>query len=645
LPNISPDETLVVDIESTSFDDKVKGLNPFQGHRIAGVAIGTKDASKQWYMPLRHSSGVLNDSKNFPFEQGIKWLQDTLGNGRDIINHNIKFDMRFLWHDGIEFKGRCIDTMVLGRLVHNDLFGYAPYSLDSLGHRYLGEKKLDEAKAYTKSIKTKDYGRIPVGLMTRYAEKDVELTARLLKKLESLLPSFSSEIWDTEQRLTYWIWKAEMKGMGVDWKKLKQTYITNIERMLELSNQIFDIVGHKFDLGKEAEMTKVLMGELGLVPKSYTEKTHKPQWNKMAFETMDHPIGKPMAEFNSLEHYVNTYCKGWLDRKGDDGRLHSDFRQAGTNTGRWSSQNPNLQNMSPEAEVHAESEEDNVIVAADYSQMEYRIFGHYTKSDSILGEYSKNPYMDFHGHLAGMLGVDRQFAKQMNFSFIYGMGKKKLITNIAGLLALKGAEDETMREQMRTYLTGGGGATAERAKQLNTQETRILANKIFNDYHRRFPEIKKFSNQVSHAIKRRGWIKNFYGRRYVFEPGSPQHQAVNYIVQGSAADCCKTAILSLHEKLQSKYPDVSFIGQVHDSVILECPKDQYEEFVIDMIPVLEEAPFRVPMLVDVKISDRYLAQAVEIEDRLELVGEDKFRQSLRNAREASKTAKTRGWAS
>ncbi len=428
----------------------------------------------------------------------------------------------------------------------------------------------------------------------------------------------------------------------MDWTKLKRTYVQALERMMELSKEIFEIAGHEFDLGSEKAMTQVLMGELGIIPKAFTD-TDKPQWNQMAFETMDHPIGKPMAEFASLEHYTNTYCKGWLERIAEDERLHTSIRQSGTKTGRWSSTDPNLQNLPPEAEVHVIAPEGSVLIAFDYSQMEYRIFGHYTKSENILGAYRENPYMDFHEHLAGMLGVDRQFAKQMNFSFIYGMGRDKLITNIAGLLAIKGAEDENMREQMRTYLTGGGVATADRAKQLNTQETRILANKIYDDYHRKFPEIRGFQKLVDAAIRRRGWIKNFYGRRYVFEPGAPRHTAVNYIIQGSAADCCKERILAMHEELYDRYPDARFILQVHDSVIVECPEELYEDFIIDAVRVLEDAPFRVPMLVDTKISNRYLAQAVEVNARLEH-GEKEFRAAIRNAREASRTAKTRGWA-
>jgi len=531
--------------------------------------------------------------------------------------------------------------MVLARLVHNYL-GKKAYSLDSLGHRFLGEKKDDAVKAYCKSIKTKDYGRTPINLMTTYAERDVWLTAKLYHKLMSLLPDISKDIWDVEQRLTQWIYQAELHGISVDWRKLKTTYASAMQEMLDLSKEIFKIVGHEFDLGSEKEITKVLMGELGIVPKAFTP-TGRPQWNQMAFDTMDHPIGKLLGRFSSIEHFTGTYCEGWINREADDGKLHTDIRQSGTKTGRWSATNPNMQNMPPEAEVHVIAEEGKVLLAFDYSQMEYRIFGHYTKSPNILGAYEKDPYMDFHGHLAGMLGVDRQFAKQMNFSFIYGMGRDKLITNIAGLLAIKG-EDEEMRKQMRTYLTGGGGATADRAKQLNTQETKELANKIYRDYHLKFPEIRDFQKKVEVAVRQRGWIKNYFGRRYMFGGNAPRHKAVNYIIQGSAADCCKDRILAIHEELASKWPDVHFILQVHDSVILEVPEDQYEDYILDVIPVLESSDFRVPMLVDTKVSDKYMAQAVEVKERLEQVGPDKYRKLLRKAREASKTAKTRGWA-
>jgi len=640
LPNFSNDETLIVDLETTSFDDKVSAFEPFNGHRIAGAAIGTLDAKHQWYMPLRHHSG--NDNENFNFTQGIKWLKDVMGSGRDIVNHNIKFDGRFFWQDGIMWNGLIIDTMVLARLVHNAL---PSYSLDNLGKLFLGAAKDPAVSAYAKSIKTKDWGRVPTHLMGPYAEQDVKLTAELFHELERQLPSYSDRVWDIEKRLTKWILRSEITGVNVDWLKLKKTYARCLQEMIDLHEQINEAAGEEMDPNQESEITRILMGKFGIIPKAYQKKTGKPQWNQMALTTLDHPIGPLIAKYNSVKHYSNTYCKGWIRRRAEDGMMHADFKQSGTKTGRWSCKDPNLQNVPPEAEVHLLAREGNVIVAFDYSQVEYRIFGHYTNSEAILGAYKENPYMDFHGHLAGMLGVDRQFAKQMNFSFIYGMGKKALIKNIAGLLALKGAEDENMREQMRAYLTGGGQQTKDRAKQLNTGETEQLALKIYADYHNKFPDIKKFQKKVEGAVKRRGWIKNYYGRRYVFGENAPRHKSTNYIIQGSAADLCKDRIAALHEELITKYPECLFMTTVHDSVIFELPEDQYVDFIVDATKVLEDTDFRVPMLVDAKVAHRYLSQGKEVPVRLEQVGEKEYRKSIIKCMQESKSVKMKEWGS
>ncbi len=132
----------------------------------------------------------------------------------------------------------------------------------------------------------------------------------------------------------------------------------------------------------------------------------------------------------------------------------------------------------------------------------------------------------------------------------------------------------------------------------------------------------------------------------MFEPGSPVHKAINYLCQGSAADCCKERIVGIHEEVMSKYPDAVFLNQIHDSVLFMVPEEQYLDFAVDATKCLEAVPsfLRVPMLVDVKVAHRYWAQATELKSRLELVGETKFKQGLADCLETSKTAVMREWA-
>jgi len=642
LPQFPKDEPLVVDVETTSFDKEEKAFKPFNGHRIAGVAIGTVDGKQQWYLPLRHHSGV-EKNENINLEVGLRWFKDVMESGRDIINHNIKFDGRFWHQDGITVKGELKDTMVLARLVHNRL---PAYNLDYLSKAFCGidSGKDNTVKAYCKSIKSKDYGDAPASMMGKYAERDVKITADLYNALSRKLPDISKEIWEIEYKLTKHLLESEIIGVPLDIQRLKTSYRDALRDLLMVHEQINEIAGEETDPMSNTYLSKLLTGKFGIKPKAFT-KTGKAQWNKMAFETLDHPIGKPLARYKDIDHFISAYCKGWITRVGEDGRLHADFWQSGTKTSRLSCHDPNLQNVPLEAEIHVRVDEETYgLVMADYSQMEYRIFGHYTKDEAILGEYNKNPYMDFHGHLAGMLGVDRQFAKQLNFSFIYGMGKKKLIANLAGLIALKAGDDKEMAERMRTYLTGAGTATAQRAKQLDLSETTQLAEKVYADYHRKFPSIRQFQTKVNDAVKRRGWVKNWFGRRYVFEPGSPVHQAVNYLIQGSAADCFKTRLVSLFREVIPNYPGVSLLTQVHDSVIFMVPKEMMVDFAIDMQKCLEDTPmFRVPMLADIKVANEYWSQGFEIEARPELVGEKQFRTAIQEGIEKSKSQTVRGW--
>src|SRR3990167_9707987 len=164
LPNIK-NEHLVVDVETTSFDDKVEAFNCFQGHRIAGFAFGTldKDSSVSYYLPIRHWEG------NFNFKNAIKYMKDIIESAKSITNHNIKFDAKFWRKDGINDTCPLIDTMVLGRLVKNDFFDY---KLETLVLYYLKKYKKDAAKQWCNTNKTKDYGKIPVEIIGPYACND-----------------------------------------------------------------------------------------------------------------------------------------------------------------------------------------------------------------------------------------------------------------------------------------------------------------------------------------------------------------------------------------------------------------------------------------------------------------------------------------
>lgn len=605
LPNLPADLALTVDVESTSFDDDTPAFRWANGHLICGCGFGTAD--EQWYIPLRHHSGDAKE--NFPFEQGVAFLRDLLGNGRPTGGHNYKFDLHFLENDDIKPCGSMWDTMVLGRLVDNNRWGKTPYSADALARDYLGMRKDVRASAYLSSIKSEDYGRIPASIMGPYCCQDVEMEAKLLKRLMSKLRPESKSVWSIEKRLLPVLQRSERRGIPVNIRLMKEASVKLIKEILDLEEKIAEVIGYNINPSSNLELTTYLCGELGIEPKVRSKETGRPKWDAAALKSLNRPECEMIVRYNHLHHIYSTYCEGWLKRIGDDGRLHTNFFSSGTRTGRLSSRDPNLQNVPNEAEAFVELDDpDRCIVMWDYSQIEYRIFGHYTQDPKILGAYQENARADFHQLLANMLGVPRQFAKQLNFSFLYGMGRQTLLQNIAAILSLKGNED--MYEKMRMLSAGSGKDIADRAKQLDGSEQRDAANSIYEHYHSMFPSIRQFQQRVKRALEARGWIRNLRGRVYYLDR---PHKGVNYLVQGSSADIFKERMVAVMEELDF---DQQFLTNVHDSVLYSVPVAAAKEFYHACTAKLEEVEgLRVPLLVDGRCARRSWHQVRRIGDR------------------------------
>ncbi len=622
LPTLPPGELLCVDVETVSYNDYEYGT-AFDGKsRVCGYSI-TDEALNSWYIPVAHRSGI--EGENLPLKEAQEWLQHTLGDGRDIVNHNIKFDARFWRLDGVQVKGRLLDTMVLARLIECDRFAY---TLDSLARDYLGAKKTTSTvKGYLKTLKKKgdnnkepkDYGLVPVSILGPYAMVDSTLTMRLYKMFmskmaEGKLHHASLGVWETEAKLTKKLMEAEVSGVPINVKAIKETWKYLLREMLEITqglNEVAEpILGREFDPGSEDDLTELFAGHFKCPIKAYTEKSNKPQWNGMALRTLAHPdanvkkMGEAVATYAAHSSFAGSFCAGWLKRTGIDQRLHCDFRIAGTATGRLSCADPNMQNVPPRAENFVEVAPGRVIIGFDYSQIEYRIFGHYTGDERIVGEYANNPNADFHQFLADILGVDRQFAKQLNFSFLYGMGKNKLLTNLAGILSLKADESDEMREKMRLMAYGAGTSISQRAKQLTTtEETRLMAANIYAKYHEYFPSIKALQKRIASAIKVRGWIRNYFGRVYVIKP-EWIHVGVNYLIQGTAADLFKNRLLAVFEELEPHF-DFTMVTNVHDSGYFDVRREHGPDFYKECRRILEQNPgFRLPLKVEGKVSTK-----------------------------------------
>ncbi len=594
LPRFETNEMLTIDVETTSFNDDEEAFNPFRGHRIAGVAICTMDQKNSWYVPMRHSEDV---GENIPLDAARAWLKNVIESGRDIVNHFIKFDAK-MWHfDGCTAKGRLIDTSVMARLWKSDLYSL---SLNNLS----GGLKDPRVKAYLKSIHSKDFGRVPISIMGPYAQTDAIETAKLYAKYKQGMRVECKQVWDTEIALTSKLVTAEIKGFKVDVVGLKIVYRNLLRQMLDLQKEIDNYAGCEVDCLSSDDLNEVLTNKMGFEIQSYTPKGN-PQWNRAALTQLQHPIGERIKEYTHLAYFTSVFCEGWLKRIDENNRLHTNFMQAAAKTGRMTSKDPCTTNLPVEAEMFILPDDDCAILGFDYSQIEYRIFAHYANDEDIINAYQNNPNTDYHQMLADMLGVPRTFSKSLNFSFIYGMGKKTLLQAIAGMIAIS-QDKEMMANKLRSYGRGVGSQFAKTVKDMNFSDYTAIASGVYNEYHRKVPAIRALTNRVSNAVLSRGWLKNYMGRVYMVPPKA-SYKAVNLLIQGSAADIFKNRINAVLDELT----DMGMITNVYDSMYFNVPKEELKEYYSKAVKILEQSSLRVPLKVMPTVGIKSLGSCVK----------------------------------
>lgn len=603
-------QMVVSDVETTSFGGTVNGLKPEQGARICGHGLGTLDRH-YWYFPVRHSGPDIGQTRtNLPLDKTNEYMRDMLAT-RSSISFNSKFEGRALHADGIKFLDY-YDVMVMGRLHHNDLF---KYSLDNLSRLFCPDerrKQKDPIKVYLKDSDQDDYGAVPLNIMVPYSAYDLDSTGCLYEVFDAAMMKRTRPLWETERRLTSVLLAAEIKGFPVNPKELREVQRHVIGRLIEVYEAINEMAGWEVDTSVKKEVNNFLIGQLGLKPSGYTPKTREPKWDKLAYMQMEHPVGKLFLEMTDLEHYNSNFLEGWFKRMGSDNHVHGTFNQSGAGTGRMSSSDPNMQNIPPWAEEFIHPYPGYGLVAFDYSQIEYRMFAHYTSDmDSrICDAFNNDPSMDYHQWFADILGVHRQFAKQLNFSFLFGMGKEKLLRTLAAMLTA--SKDPKMLETMRALAYGAGTTIAERATRVQTgKEMDFIAEKVFNDYHKNFPAIKLFSKKVARTQRTYKNLINAFGRVYRFdEPVA--HKGVNYLCQGTAADYVKDRTVALMEDVAPKY-GAQLITTVHDSVITFVPLGEIVPFYLEAERTLTSGKkMRVPIYVEGKVGTKSWARIAEI---------------------------------
>ena len=557
-PDLSKYDEIAIDLETKDPDLKNTGSGSVTGKgHIVGIAVAVHDWSG--YYPIRHEGGG-----NMDHGAVTRWLQDVLKTPADKIFHNAMYDVCFLRAERYEIQGRIVDTMIAGSLVDENRFRY---DLGSLGRDYVGigknEAVLKETADHWGIDAKSEMYKLPAMYVGEYAEQDAVLTLKLWQEMKKEIESQDIEdIFNLETELFPCLVDMRFLGVRVDLEaahKLKQELVSEEKKCLE---KVWKETGVDVQIWAARSIEKVFQNQK--LPYEKTAKTEAPSFTKNFLQNHSNELVKLIARAREINKAHTTFIDTILKHE-HNGRIHAEINQirsdqGGTVTGRFSYANPNLQqiparnkDLGPRIRSLFIPEEGCSWGCFDYSQQEPRLVTHYAALDGlykvseVLDAYNEGE-ADFHQIVADMANIPRSQAKTINLGLFYGMGKNKLQAELG--ISKEDAED------------------------------------LFRTYHDKVPFVKMLMESVSRRAQDRGYVRTLLGRRCRFPLWEPNqfgihkplkheeallehgpgirraftYKALNKLIQGSAADMTKKAMVELYK--EGIVPHI----QVHDEL-------------------------------------------------------------------------------
>lgn len=584
LPDCSHKDVLYLDVETNSFDPTTGGLNPWKGHRIAGVAVTYDDCPYAWYVPVRHEDKRWNiDESSFK-----RWLHDTVSTCKLWVNHNVKFDAHFCAADGAVFQGRLFCTLVMAKLINSDRGVGGGYGLDALSADWLGVNidAHDQAvQAYLGGIrlprnkKAKNYALVPADIMGPYACQDV-LTTRALYKYELKkhaeylveTPTFDL-IWNIEQRLTPVLYDMEVHGLSVNAQELMVSEYVIRNKLILLHETMESLAGRTIDPTSNSSCFDILCNAHGLPVLGWTEEG-EPSFDKEALTSyLLHPKVERESNLNVLVTKILEYRKlntlltffvEPFQQHAVDGIMHPEYNQL-VRTGRMSCKRPNAQQNSKASKALIHPRAGKAYLCCDASQIEFRLMAMYAGDEAVLQAYAQDPDTDFHSWVAKMCGIPRKPAKNVNFCIGYGGGKKKVLAQLSANMDLMGV----LKDAVDKMIVEGKIASSQR-DQVFDEMCRMRAENVYDDYHATLPGIRKITDRAAKLILKTGYVVNKYGRRR-YLPAKAAWRGFNSLTQGLASDIIKGGMVALAPRYNEKMrrAGIDMCINVHDEITFE----------------------------------------------------------------------------
>jgi len=600
-PDLTMYKQIAIDLETC--DPNLTTLGPGWA-RKDGYIVGIAVAAGDWegYYPIRHANGHNMDAKI-----ALKWLKKQMATPHiDKIMHNATYDLGWLRAEGVEVQGRIIDTMITGAVVDENRFSY---SLNNLGRDYLAERKDEKllrvaAAEWGLDPKAEMY-KLPPEFVGRYAEQDAGMTLRLWERLKVELESQDLwTIWNLETSLIPMMCDMRQLGVRVDLDKAEQAKKYLKSKVQELHLEIHRQTGVKVEPWAAASVATVFE-ELGLnYPKT---ESGSPSFTKQYLSAHAHPVAQMIVKLREFDKADSTFIDTILKHE-HNGRINCEFHQlrsddGGTVTGRFSSSNPNLQQIparDPEIKKLIRGlfipEDGTKWGSFDYSSQEPRLLVHFAASlkgdhkhplvDKIVDEYN-NGDVDLHQMVADIAGIKRKEAKVVNLGIMYGMGKGKL------------------------------------AAQLDISPDE--AGELLDTHREKVPFVKNLAELATKQAAKTGQIRTLLGRRcrfHLWEPtsfgynkplpyeeamktyGQPlrrafTYKALNKLIQGSAADQTKKAMADCYA--EGLLPMLT----VHDELCFSVEGDDQARRIKDIMENGLSDVLKVPSKVDDELKDNW----------------------------------------
>jgi len=564
-----------IDTETSSLDTMTADL--------IGISLACKEG-EGCYIPIKHLY------EEMPNQIPLMQIQKILGsaitkNQKKLVGQNLKFDLPMLNRHGIKVKEFLGDTMLMSYVLNST---GTRHGLDRMALYYLNYEPMKYEEVAGSASKQINFAQVEIPAATFYAAEDADITLRLFNHLNGMLegqPKLINLLQSIEYPMLQSLIRVETNGAKIDAQMLSRYSDELAIKIEELSKAAFKMAGEEFNMDSPKQLVEILYNKLDLPVLKKTPKG-QPSTNEDTLQRLaeEYDLPKIIIEYRGLAKLKSTYTDSLINIQHPvSKRIHTSYQQAVTSTGRLSSTEPNLQNIpikTPEGRKIREAfiaEKGNVLISADYSQIELRIMAHLSRDKNLTHAFNNN--IDVHSSTASEIfnisleevsPDHRRSAKAINFGLIYGMSAFGLTRQLG-----------IPRQEAQAYL---------------------------DTYFERYTGVKKYMDSTKELAKKNLFVETILGRKLHvaaindsngLRRQAAERAAINAPLQGSAADIIKKAMIDVDQWIGENNSDIKMIMQVHDELIFEVKKGLAQEALEKIISLMESSvKLDIPLIVD-----------------------------------------------